>query len=194
MRGTGGLSGVIALVIALTQPADAASIPTSGGEKSATGAEIVSFAMPALATGLAIWKDDKTGLAQLFVATALTVGTAYGLKQIVRERRPYANPLDHSTGWDSFPSTTSALSSAPASFVWNRYGWEWGLPFFIVSKYTTYDLDRARRNRIWDGLGSTVLAFGYNQLITTRYHGGYGLSTDVDGGPDGVYGNITYRW
>jgi hypothetical protein len=150
--------------------------------------------MPAFAAGLAIWKDDKTGLAQLVVVTALTVGTAYGLKQIVRERRPYQNPLDHSTGWDSFPSTTSALASAPSSFVWNRYGWEWGLPVFIISKYTSYDLDHARKNRIWDGLASTALAIGYNQLITTRYRSHYGIETSVDGGPGGVYGNITYRW
>lgn len=187
-----GAALVCALIVA--QSAGAGPTASYGSEKSDTSAKIVSYAMPALAASLAIWKDDKQGLFQLFTVTALTVGTAYGLKQVVRERRPFQNPMDHSTGWDSFPSTESALSSAPSSFVWGRYGWEWGLPFFIVSKYTSYALDHDRRNRIWDGLASTALAFGYNRLITTRFRSNYGLSTGVDGGPDGVYGNITYRW
>jgi len=161
---------------------------------SAISGEAVAYAMPAVAAGIAVWKKDWTGMAQLAVVTGLTVGTAYGLKQIVRERRPYQDPLDHSTGWDSFPSTTSALASAPSSFVWQRYGWKLGLPLFIISKYTSYSLDRARKNRIWDGLASTALAIGYNEIFTTRYRPRSSYYTSFDAGPNGVYASLHYSW
>jgi hypothetical protein len=171
---------LLALLLSFTSAAEATPSGTSG--------KAVAFAMPVVATGIAVWKDDWTGVAQLAVVTTLSVGTAYGLKQIVRERRP-----DHS-GWDSFPSTTSALASAPSSFVWNRYGWEWGLPLFIISKYTSYSMDRAKKNRIWDGLASTVISWGYNELITTRFHPRYGFYSDLQAGPDGIYASVNYRW
>ncbi|MDE1937414.1 MAG: hypothetical protein KGI68_00205 [Alphaproteobacteria bacterium] len=176
---------LLALVLSFTSSANA---------QSAESGKIVSYAVPAFAVGVTVWKRDWTGLAQLTVVTALSVGTAYGLKQLVRERRPYQNPLDHSTGWDSFPSTTSALAAAPSSFLWSRYGWEWGLPTFIVSKYVPYSLDKARKNRIWDGLASTVISWGYNELITTRYHKPYGFYSDLQASPDGVFVSANYRW
>lgn len=184
-RGLAAVSGALALF--LTSPAQAAPWAASG--------EAVAYAMPAIAVGIATWKHDWTGVAQLTVVTGLTVGTAYGLKQIVRECRPFEKPCSpNGPGWDSFPSTTSALASAPSSFVWQRYGWEWGLPLFIISKYTSYSLDRAKKNRIWDGLASTVLAFGYNEIFTTRYHERRSFYTSLDAGPDGVYASVHYRW
>jgi len=160
----------------------------------ATGGKMVAYAMPLVAGSIAVWKDDWTGVAQLAVVTTLSVGTAWGIKQIVRERRPYASRTDYSTGWDSFPSTTSALASAPSSFVWSRYGWKWGLPLFIISKYTSYSLDKARKNRIWDGLASTAISWGYNQVITTRYHPISGFQSDLQAGPNGIYASLNYRW
>ena len=115
----------------------------------ATAGKAIAYAMPLVAGGIALWKDDWTGMAQLAVVTTLTVGTAYGIKHLVRECRPFEKPCTHGgPGWDSFPSTTSALASAPSSFIWNRYGWEWGLPLFIISKYTSYSLDKARQNHL----------------------------------------------
>jgi len=181
------LACLFAFVLSLTSSAQATPSAASG--------EAVAYAMPVVAAGITVWKKDWTGLAQLVVVTGLTVGTAYGIKQIVRECRPFAHPCAHdSNDWDSFPSTTSALASAPSSFVWQRYGWKLGLPLFIISKYTAYSLDRSKKNRIWDGLASTVIAIGYNELITTRYHPRNSYYTSFDAGPDGVYASLHYNW
>ena len=167
----------------------------------ATSGKAVAYAMPAVAAGVTIYKRDWTGLAQLTVATGVTYAAAYGLKQIVKSCRPYAKPCVHGgSGWDSFPSTTSAIASAPSSFMWNRYGWEWGLPMFVVSKYPSYALQKARRNKIWDGLATTAISWGVNALVTTRYHRPYnkyaerGFYSDFDGDPDGVYAKVGYRF
>ncbi|NIK88695.1 hypothetical protein FHS83_002013 [Rhizomicrobium palustre] len=135
--------------------------------------QAVAYAMPAIAITVALSKHDYKGLAQLTVVTGLTYGTAYALKQIVRSCRPYAKiPGGGCAGgaWDSFPSTTSALASGPSSFMWNRYGADWGIPMFIVSKYPSWAMQKAKKNKLWDGLATTAISFGYNQIFTTRYH------------------------
>ena len=183
------LPAALALIVASSSAAamSAKAYETSG--------KAVALAMPAFAATLAISKRDWKGLVQLTLVTGLTYGTAYGLKHLVRECRPFAKPCTPGgNNWDSFPSTTSAISSASSSFVWNRYGWEWGLPVFVVSKYSSYALDKAHKNRIWDGLGSMALAWGYNSIFTTRYRQTKGFYTNLDGGPDGTFAQIGYRW
>jgi len=186
MRLGASMGCAIGMAALLTGPSAAASKPPS-----ATSGEIVAYSMPLLAGGLAAYKHDWKGLAQMTLITGLTVGTAYGLKQFVRERRP------DGSGWDSFPSTTSALSSAPSQFIWHRYGWEWGLPFFVVSKYPSYALDRAKHNRLWDGLGSLAISFTYNELLVRRFkpkdkEKGFSTSLEADSG--GIYLQGSYRW
>src|SRR5580698_6119656 len=48
----------------------------------------VAIALPIAAAGIAWYKNDRIGLAQLAVEGLLTVGTTYALKNIVREERP----------------------------------------------------------------------------------------------------------
>lgn len=165
--------------------------------------QAVAIAMPAIAVGVALHKRDYKGIAQLAVVTGLTYGTAYALKQIVKSCRPYAKPCTHGgSGWDSFPSTTSALASAPSSYMWGRYGWEWGVPMFVISKYPSWSMQKARKNKLWDGLATTAISFGYNQLFTTRYRqpgdhsverGFFSDLTSSDEG-DGAKATVGYRW
>lgn len=165
----------------------------------------VALAMPAIAATVAISKKDYKGLAQLTVVTGLTYGTAYALKQIVKSCRPYAKiPSGGCAGgaWDSFPSTTSALASAPSSFMWRRYGWEWGVPMFVISKYPSWSMQKAHKNKLWDGLATTAISFGWNQIFTTRYRKPWeveqerGWSSDFSGAEDGHGGlaSVSYRY
>jgi len=184
-----------ALLCALLLLARAEAFPYKG-----TG-QATAIAMPVVAGGIAVYHEDWDGLVQLTVVTGLSYATAYGLKHLVRSCRPFAKPCGpDSSNWDSFPSTTSALSSAPSSFVWRRYGWEWGLPMFVISKYPSFAMGRAKQNKIWDGLASTAISWGWNRLITTRWHKPYddyserGFYSDVDGDSKGVYAQLGYRF
>ncbi len=162
-----------------------------------TSGTVAAYAMPVIAGSVAIYKRDWKGLAQLTVVTGLTYAAAYGLKQIVKSCRPYAKPCTPGgSGWDSFPSTTTALASAPSSFMWQRYGWEWGLPMFIISKYPSYALQKAKQNKIWDGLATTALAWGMNEIFTTKYHKPYerGVYTNFDSDGRGLFATVGYRW
>ncbi|MBW8707693.1 MAG: PAP2 family protein, partial [Alphaproteobacteria bacterium] len=82
----------------------------------------VAIALPLVAGGITLLRHDRVGAAQLIVESALTVGTVYALKNIVRERRP------NGSDYKSFPSETTALAASGSSFLWGRYGWEYGLP------------------------------------------------------------------
>jgi len=170
--------------------------PANASDKIETAGKVVAIAMPLIATGITVYKDDWTGTAQLFVTTALTVGTAYGLKQIVHECRPFAKPCTpHGGNWNSFPSDTSALASASSGFLWARYGWEYGLPAFAASTFVGYSRVESKRHHWWDTAASTGIAILYNSLLTTRYHPHqYGFYSNLDGDSNGLFAQVGYRF
>ena len=112
------------LLLTVTGPAMASGIESTG-----TG---VAIALPLIAGGISLYKDDRTGLAELTVDTLATVGTAYALKNIVREQRP------DKSDFQSFPSDTAALAFAPAQFLWDRYGWQYGLPAYAAASFVGF--------------------------------------------------------
>ena len=114
----------------------------------------LAIALPLAAGGIALYKHDRVGVAQLLVETTLTVGTVYALKSIVREQRP--NGMD----FRSFPSETTALSASGSSFLWHRYGWEYGLPAMALTQFVSYSRIQAHQHRWYDTLASSGIAIG----------------------------------
>jgi membrane-associated phospholipid phosphatase len=182
---SGIVAGATALAIFGLAPAQASSTLETAGTA-------VAISLPAIAGGLTLAKRDWTGTAQLFVTTALTVGTVYGLKHFVRECRPFANPCaPGSDNWDSFPSDTSALAFAPAQFLWQRYGWQYGLPAYAGATFAGWTRVDARKHHWWDVAASAGISIVWNQIITTRYHPRTDAYVTADG--DGVYAGFTYH-
>jgi membrane-associated phospholipid phosphatase len=159
-----------------------------------TAGTAVAVSLPVVAGGITLFKDDWTGTAQLVVSTVLTVGTVYGLKHIVRECRPFAKPCTPGgPNWDSFPSDTSALAFAPAQFLWQRYGWEYGVPAYAAAGFAGWSRVDAKQHHWWDVATSAAISFGYNELITTRYRP-RGFNSAFTASPDGVQAQVSYRW
>ena len=163
--------------------------PLSAREKSietlGTG---VAIALPLVAGGIAFYKHDKVGIAQLLVESALTVGTVYGLKNIVREQRP------DGSDFKSFPSETTALAASGSSFLWRRYGWEYGLPALAATEFVSYSRVQARQHRWYDTLASSGIAAGYSALLGTRFKARTNVDTWVEAAPDGAKVGLAYRW
>src|ERR1700742_5048597 len=143
------------LLLVTAAPALADGVESSG--------PAVAIALPLVAGGISLYKDDRTGLAQLTVDTLATVGTAYALKHIVREKRP------DKSDYQSFPSDTSALAFAPAQYLWDRYGWEYGLPAYAAAAFTGYSRIEAKQHHWYDVAASAGIAFGFSKIFTTRY-------------------------
>jgi membrane-associated phospholipid phosphatase len=168
-----------ALSLLVCQPAWA------GGHES-TG-KAVAIALPLLAGGFSAWRGDKTGLAELTVDTLASVGTAYGLKQIVREQRP------DGSDYESFPSATSALAFAPAVYVWDRYGWEYGVPAIAAATYAGWTRVDARKHHWYDVAASAGLAVLASKIFTTPYRP-RGLNYGAMIQPDGAMVHLSYNF
>ncbi len=171
----------LAGLLCATMPAQASSTIETAG----TGTAI---ALPLVAGGIALWKDDWTGAAQVTLSTALTLGTSLALKQFVREQRP-----DHSD-FKSFPSNTSAIAFAPAQFLWQRYGWEYGLPAYAAATFVGWSRVDAKQHHWWDVMASAAISIGYNEIFTTRYRPPNGFTSNLSANPDGIFVSANYRW
>jgi len=148
----------------------------------------VAIALPLTAGAITLFKRDKIGLRQLFWETAITVGTAYALKQIVREERP------DGSDFQSFPSDTTALAASGSSFLWGRYGWEYGIPATALTEFVSYSRVQARQHRWYDTLASSAIAAGYGYFITTPLQKRYHIKTAFMATPDGGSLQMSYRW
>jgi len=162
---------------------------------SETAGTAVAIALPLAAGGITLYKGDWTGTAQVVVSTVLTVGTVYGLKHIIKECRPFATPCTPGgPNWDSFPSDTSALAFAPAEFLRERYGWQYGLPAYAAATFVGWSRVDAQKHHWYDVATSFGISLLYNEIITTRYHPKRGFYTDLDADSRGVYASLNYRW
>ena len=148
----------------------------------------VAIALPVVAGGIAIWKHDRVGVLQLALEGLLTVGTTYALKNIVREERP------DGSDFQSFPSETTAVAASGSSFLWGRYGWEYGLPASALTEFVAYSRVQARQHRWYDTLASSAIAAGYGFVVTTPFKRKYNLETSLEAGPDGGLVKLSYAW
>jgi len=158
--------------------------PTMARTSTSLGTD-VAIALPLIAGGITFAKDDWKGGFQLGVDTVATVGLAYGLKHIIHEQRP-----DNSDN-KSMPSDTAALAFAPANYLWDRYGWEYGLPAYAAATFVAWSRVDAQKHHWYDVTASAALAFGVSKIFTTRYQAAglrYGV-TPTDGG---AYAALSY--
>ena len=125
---------------------------------------ILTVALPVTAIGVTLLHDrDWRGLGEFAVSAGLTVGSAYLIRQVVRQRRP-----DHSD-FHSLTPPDVALTDASADYMWSRYGWRYGVPAYLASALVSYSLSDAKKNHWYDTLASGALAFGFNYAIVDRY-------------------------
>ena len=172
---------VSATITCIAAPASASSLEGAG--------TAIAIAMPALAAGIAYGHDqDWTGVAQMSVDTLATVGVAYGLKQVIHEERP-----DHSD-FQSMPSDTAALAFAPAAFLWDRYGWEWGVPAYAAAAFVGYSRVEAKKHHWYDVAASAGLAWGFSKIFTTQYHRRFQIYSNVYATPDGAFVKVSMNF
>jgi len=178
-----------ALALGFVAVAGLAGTPVQAKSDSIERAgQAIAIALPVAAGGVSIAKNDWTGVAQMVVVTGATVGTALLLKHFIHEERP-----DHSDN-QSFPSDTAALAFAPANFLWDRYGWQYGLPAYLAAGFVGYSRIESRQHHWWDVAASAGFAFGYSHLITTPYLRRYGIYSEAYAMPHGAYVGVSYRW
>ncbi|HEX4303490.1 MAG TPA: hypothetical protein VHZ78_11915 [Rhizomicrobium sp.] len=167
-------------------PAAASSTPDPSLRKAAN---IITIALPVTAIGVSLLHhEDWKGIEEFAVSAGLTVGTAYLLRQSIRDRRP-----DHSD-YHGLTPPDLALADASSDYLWSRYGWRYGVPAWIASGVVSYALTDGRKNHWYDTLGTGVIAFGFNYALVDRYHPGrFHVSADpVPGGGGMVHVSMNF--
>ena len=167
------------LMVSAATPALAASTESLGTD--------VAIALPVIAGGITLYKNDWMGAAQLTADTVATVGLAYGLKHVIREQRP------DKSDFQSMPSDTAALAFAPAQFLWDRYGWEYGLPAYGAATFVAWSRVDAQKHHWYDVAASAGISFGMSKIFTTRYKP-KGLTYGVAPTDGGMYASLQYRF
>jgi membrane-associated phospholipid phosphatase len=167
------------MILGITSPALAGSSESLGTD--------VAIALPVIAGGVTLYKNDWMGAAQLTVDTVATVGLAYGLKHVIKEQRP------DKSDFQSMPSDTAALAFAPAQFLWDRYGWEYGLPAYGAATFVAWSRVDAQKHHWYDVAASAGISFGMSQIFTTRYRP-KGLTYGVAPTNGGLYASLDYRF
>ena len=173
-----------ALATIAAWPAQAGS-PNDGIEKAGVD---VAIALPVIAGGITVYKNDWQGLAQFATVTAATVGTAYLLKHVVHEERP--DGVDD----QSFPSDTAALAFAPANYLWDRYGWQYGVPAYAAAAFVGYSRVESKNHHWWDVAASAGMAWGFNRIVTSRFHDYGQLSAGLYATPDAAFIQAKYTF
>lgn len=182
-RMTSKLAAALAVCLLAPQMAwagDNAALQTAGTS--------VAIALPLIAGGIALDKGDTHGVGQLALITGLSVGTAYGLKQFVREKRP------DGSDYESFPSDTTALAASGSGFLWRRYGWTYGLPAFVASQFVSFSRVESKKHHWYDTLASSAIAAGYSYVIASPYKQRSRWRTGLSAAPDGGYLTLAYEF
>ena len=186
------ISALIAILSCAAVPAQAFTVNTTPLSSTRKDIETlgtgVAIALPLTAAGIAWYKHDRVGLAQLAVEGVLTVGTVYALKNIVREERP------DGSDYKSFPSETTAVAASGSSFLWGRYGWQYGLPALFTTEFVAYSRVQAKQHHWYDTLASSAIAAGYGYVLTTPFKRRYNIDTSLEAAPDGAAIHLSYRW
>jgi membrane-associated phospholipid phosphatase len=110
------------------------------------------------------------------------------LKQFVKEERP-----DYSDN-RSFPSDTAALAFAPASYMWARYGWEYGVPAYAAATFVGYTRVATDEHHWWDVAASAGIAWGWTFLFVDRWHEAYNINSDIEVTPHTAFVSLDYKW
>ena len=173
--GVASWRAVLACAVLLLPAKALAATPDPAMRKAAN---IVTIALPVAAIGVSLLHhNDWKGMEEFAVSTTLTVGSAFLIRQIVRNRRP-----DHSD-FHSLTPPDLALADASSDYLWSRYGWRYGVPAYLASAFVSYALTDGKKNHWYDTLASGALAFSFNYALVDRYHPGrYHVSAEAQPG------------
>jgi hypothetical protein len=184
-------SALICALLANIQTAEAAPpVPTPSNYKN-TAASVamgLSISLPVMAAGITFAKHDRAGAGELLVGTILSVGTAYALKSLIHEDRPDGES-NH-----SLPAVTTALAGSSSTYLWGRYGWQYGVPAFAASDLVSFSLTQAKKAHWYDALAGSMISTGDGIAVTRRLKSRYNINTRLSALPGGAFVSFSYDW
>lgn len=145
-----------AIALAFAAPAQASE---KGWDDAGTVAKnalvVAAFGVPAV-------QGDWEGVLEAGGSIGGTILITQGLKEAFPSRRPDGSDNK------SFPSGHTSTSFAAAATLHNRYGWEAGLPAYVVASFVGLSRVEARKHRVGDVLVGAAIGTATGHLVTTK--------------------------
>jgi membrane-associated phospholipid phosphatase len=123
--------------------------------------DVLIYIVPAAAFGMTLGAKDHEGMKQFAESATLAMGIVVTLKYTVHSRRPNGDP-------QSFPSGHTAITFQGAEFLRKRYGWQYGLPAYVVAAYVGYSRVRSDEHFVRDVLAGAAIGFSSSFFITDQ--------------------------
>ena len=150
---------VVAVIVSLLSTTGVAR-----GQDTSIVGDIITGVVPVSSIAIAYFKGDTEGekqwlrnvIANQLLASAARVGfnqTSWG------ER-----PNGHRYG---FPSGHVAFVASGASFLQERYGWQYGVPAWLLTGYVAWNRVENDHHHWRDVIASGVVAYGVGKLFVT---------------------------
>jgi membrane-associated phospholipid phosphatase len=140
------------------------STPRVARGANAISGHIVMSAVPVGALAIAYFKDDDEGekqwLRNLLANQLLTSVARLGFNYTSWGKRPNGDGY-------GFPSGHVAFAGSGASFLEERYGWEYGVPAWLLTGYVAWVRVDNGDHHWRDVVASSALAFGVAKLFVT---------------------------
>ena len=128
---------------------------------------IAATGLPITAGGISLYKHDYEGFFELLEGVVYTSIATHALKYTVNETRP-----DGSAD-NSFPSGHTSSAAQAAAYLQFQYGWEYGVPAYIVTGVVGYSRVEADRHYWRDVVAGAALGTGIQYLVSEM---GYSLT------------------
>lgn len=117
------------------------------------------YFMPIGAIGMTMGAKDLTGFFQLSKSALVGMGLITALKYSITSTRPNGNPR-------SFPSGHAGITFISAEFLRKRYGWQYGLPAYIVAGVVSYERVKDLDHRMIDLWVGAAIGVGSSYFFT----------------------------
>ncbi len=172
---------LLALLLLLLMPAGNFAV---AGDAVETAGDVLQVVLPISGAGLALAKHDREGVTQLVKSGALATVVTMGMKYTIPATRP--NGGDH-----SFPSRHASTSFASAEFIRERYGWNYGIPAYVVASFVGYSRVEAKQHYTRDVIAGAVIGIG-SSLLFTEPQKGWNVQPELASSSYGI--SLSRRW
>jgi membrane-associated phospholipid phosphatase len=147
--------------ISVAQAADNSNTPT---DVIKNFGDVLIYVVPSFAIGMTFGAKDYEGLKQFSESAVVGMGIVTTLKYTVHSTRPNGET-------QSFPSGHAAITFLSAEFLRKHYGWQYGLPAYVVATYVAYSRVQAHEHYIRDVVAGAAIGFASSYFITKPYYG-----------------------
>ena len=131
-------------------------------KRVAFSADLFAFSLPLAGGSMSLFEEDWSGTEQAVFSFGSTYVSALFLKRIINQERPNGDAY-------GFPSGHTAMAFSGATYIQERYGWQYGLPAYLLAGYVGWTRIYLKEHNVKQVFGGAFLGYFLSRYFTTPY-------------------------